>query len=79
MAGLRKGTALVERVLDDLAADIVLERDRRRHVGAEAEAGNVDDPVVGGEIVQNVALRLVCEHEVARDGQQEAADQRHGG
>lgn len=41
----------------DLAADKRLEGQRGQHVEAEAEARNVDENVVGREVVEDVALR----------------------
>jgi len=62
----------------------VLDRSRRGeiptgcgHVGAEAETRDVDEQVVRTEIVENVALRLVGEDDVARHSHEQATDETH--
>jgi hypothetical protein len=49
------------------------------HVGPKTEPRNVDEQIVGTEIVQDVPLRLVREHHISRDGHEETAYQAHTG
>lgn len=56
---LGAGILRIKVVENDFAADKDLERERRQHVESETEAGHVGEGVVGGEIVQDVALGLV--------------------
>ena len=60
----------------DLAADKGLEGQRRQHVEAEAQAGHVDHGVVGREVVEHVAQRLVAKREEAAERHDEAGE--HG-
>lgn len=63
----------------DVAADEALERERRDHVEAEAEAGDVDHEVVGGEVVEHVALGGGPEGEEAGEGHGETGEHGDGG
>ena len=47
------------------------------HVGAEAETRDVDEQVVRAEIVEDIALRLVGEDDVARHRHEQTTDEAH--
>jgi len=49
----------------DFAADEALQRQRGDHVQPEAEARDVDHDVVGGKVVEHIALGHVAEGDVA--------------
>ena len=66
-------------MIHDLAADEAFERQGGEHVEAEAEAGNVDEDVVGGEVVQDVALGQGAEGKEAGQGHGEAGEHADGG
>lgn len=61
----------------DLAADKGLERQGREHVEAEAQPRDVDHGVVGGEVVEHIALRLVAEGEEPGERHDEAGHHGH--
>lgn len=49
----------------------------RGHIRPETEPRDIDQQVVRTEIVENVALGLVGEYNVASHGHEQAADQTH--
>lgn len=63
----------------DFATDESFEREGGEHVEAEAEPGNVYHGIVGGEVVEDVALRERAEGEEAGEGHEEAGEHGDGG
>lgn len=63
----------------DFAADEGFERKSSEHVEAETEACNVDHGVVGGEVIEDVALGEGAEGEEAGEGHKEASEHGDGG
>jgi len=47
------------------------------HIDSKAEPGDVDDEIVGTEVVQDISLGLVGENDVAGNGHEEAANETH--
>lgn len=58
----------------DLTAHKGLERERREHVEPKTQPRHVDHGVVGGEVVEDVAERLVAEGEETGQGHQQASE-----
>jgi len=71
---VRLGRVVV--VFHDFATDEAFERQRGQHIQAEAEAGDVDEEVVGGEVVEDVALCQIAKGEEAGESHGEAGE--HG-
>lgn len=61
----------------DLAAHKGLKRQRGEHVEPEAEPCNRHHGVVGREVVEHIAQRLVAKGQEAREGHEEAGEHRH--
>jgi len=68
-----RGEIVIE---DYLAADEGFEGESGKHVEAETEASEVHHGVVGGEIIEHVALGQVAEGEEAGERHEETGD--HG-
>lgn len=60
----------------DLPTDKGFQRQSGEHVQPEAEAGDVDHGVVGGEVVEDVSEGAVAESQEADEGHEETGD--HG-
>jgi len=71
---------LVRKVVErhDFSADKAFQRQSREHIQSEAETGNVDHDIVGGEIVQHISLSHVAEVEVAGQSHKQTCDHRYG-
>lgn len=65
-------------ILHDLAADKRLERQRSQHVEPKAQARDVDEDIVGREVVEHVALGFVSEAEITAERHEETGDHGHG-
>lgn len=65
--------------LEHLPTDERFQWERRKHVDAETESGNVDECIVFREVVQDVAQRLVFERPVASYAHRDRGNGRNRG
>lgn len=57
---------------------MIITRTSGRHVGAETESRNIDHQIVRWKVVEDIAFCFAGKHQVARNGHQEAAEEREG-
>lgn len=66
-------------IVHHLPADEAFERQGGEHVEAEAESGDVDQDVIGGEVIEDVSLCVGAEGEETGEGHGEAGEHADAG
>lgn len=65
MSSMRPSFLFPKVALKNLSTNESLKGKRREHIETEAGSSNIDQPVIRGEVIEDVSLRLRGEDEVA--------------